>query len=240
MFHFKSLLLLMVLLCASHLSAKPKILIFCKTAGYHHQSIGAGITAIQLLGKQNEFDVDTTTNAAQFTYARLKRYAAVVFLNTTGDVLDDAQQLEFQRYIRLGKGFVGVHAATDTEYGWPWYGQLSGAYFSDHPKVQQAVLRVVNPANDFTKHLPAQWTKTDEWYNFKSISDKIHVVLTLDETSYTGGKNGQAHPMSWYQFDGGRAFTTALGHTDESYSNELFLKHLLVGINYAIGRKVSL
>ncbi|WP_345948175.1 ThuA domain-containing protein [Mucilaginibacter sp. PAMB04274] len=234
----KKLVLLLVMFCSSSLWAKPKVLIFCKTAGFHHKSIGPGITALQLLGKQNKFNVDTTTDATRFSYNNLKKYDAVIFLNTTGDVLNDAQQLEFQKYIRSGKGFVGIHAATDTEYEWPWYGQLSGAYFSSHPKVQQAVLQVVEPANDFTKHLPAKWTKTDEWYNFKWISDKLHVVLTLDESSYTGGKNGVGHPMSWYQeFEGGRVFTTALGHTDESYTDPLFLQHVLAGIKYAIGKK---
>lgn len=238
---FKLLVLLLFTLCCNHLQAKPKVLVFCKTAGFHHKSIGPGIAAIELLGKQNGFNTDTTTNAAKFTYGNLKQYAAVIFLNTTGDVLNDEQQAEFQKYIRAGKGFVGIHAATDTEFDWPWYGQLAGAYFSDHPKVQQAVLQVTGPTNDFTKHLPAKWTKTDEWYNFKYISDKLNVLLTLDESSYAGGKNGSAHPMSWYQeFDGGRAFTTALGHTDESYTDPLFLQHILAGINYAMGKKVKL
>jgi type 1 glutamine amidotransferase len=235
---YKLVLALLVTLCCNSLLAKTKVLVFCKTAGFHHNSIVPGIAAIKLLGDQNGFATDTTTDAAKFTYGNLKHYAAVIFLNTTGDVLNDTQQQEFQKYIRSGKGYVGIHAATDTEYDWPWYGQLSGAYFGSHPQVQQAVLQVVQPANNFTKHLPAQWTKTDEWYNFKWISDKLHVVLTLDETSYKGGKNGKDHPMSWYhEFDGGRAFTTALGHTDESYTNALFLQHLLAGIKYAIGKK---
>ncbi len=217
--------------------AMPRILVFSKTAGFHHKSIPVGLNALMLMGKQNNFSVDTTTDATKFTYANLKKYAAVVFLNTTGDVLNNEQQAEFERYIRSKKGFVGVHAATDTEYDWPWYGQLAGAYFSDHPKVQQATLKVVAPANALNKMLPASWTRTDEWYNFKSISDKIHPVLTIDETSYIGGKNGAEHPMSWYQeFEGSKVFVTALGHTDESYSDPLFLQHLLAGIQYAIGK----
>jgi len=230
------LLVLLALWCNCAM-AENKVLIFSKTAGFHHQSIAAGITAIRLLGKQNGFDADTTTNAAQFTYRNLKKYDAVIFLNTTGDVLNEAQQLEFQKYIRSGKGFVGVHAATDTEFDWPWYGQLAGAYFSNHPKVQQAVLQAVEPASLLTRHLPEKWTKTDEWYNFKWISDKLHIVLTVDETSYTGGKNSPSHPISWYQeFEGGRTFTTALGHTDDSYTDPLFLQHLLAGIKYAMGK----
>jgi type 1 glutamine amidotransferase len=234
----KTWVALLLCLCCQLLVAKPKVLVFSKTAGFHHQSIGAGVAAIQLLGIENGFEVDTTTNADRFTYANLKKYAAVIFLSTTLDVLNEQQQPEFQKYIRSGKGFVGIHAATDTEYGWPWYGQLVGAWFSQHPKVQQAVVKVVNPANQFTKHLPSSWTRTDEWYNFKWISDQIHVVLTLDESSYEGGTNGINHPMSWYhEFEGGRAFVTALGHTNESYTDPLFLQHLLAGIKYAIGKK---
>jgi type 1 glutamine amidotransferase len=234
----KTALVALLSLCCQLLVAKPKVLIFSKTAGFHHQSIGPGIAAIQLLGKQNGFDVDTTTNSSQFTYNNLKKYAAVIFISTTLDVLNEQQQPEFQRYIRSGKGFVGIHAATDTEFDWPWYGQLVGAWFSQHPRVQQAVLKVVEPANQFTRHLPATWTRTDEWYNFKWISDHIHVVLTLDESSYTGGTNGINHPMSWYhEFEGSRVFVTALGHTDESYSDPLFLQHLLAGIKYAIAKK---
>jgi len=231
------LILLITIICCNWATAKTKVLIFSKTAGFHHASIAPGIAAIQLLGKQNGFDTDTTTDAGKFTYANLKKYAAVIFLNTTGNVLNDEQQVEFQRYIRSGKGFVGVHAATDTEFDWPWYGQLVGAYFSNHPRVQQATLQVTPPANAFTRHLPPNWTKTDEWYNFKWIADSLHVVITVDESSYTGGKNSPVHPISWYQeFEGGRAFTTVLGHTDESYTDALFMQHLLVGIQYAAGK----
>jgi len=234
---FKLILLLLMAICSNFAIAKSKVLIFSKTAGFHHQSIAPGITAIRLLGKQNSFDTDTTTDATKFTYKNLKRYDAVIFLNTTGNVLNDEQQAEFQKYIRSGKGFAGVHAATDTEHDWPWYGQLAGAYFINHPKIQQAVLQVVEPATVFTSHLPAKWIKTDEWYNFKWIAENLHVVLTVDEGSYTGGKNSPVHPMSWYhEFDGGRAFTTALGHTDESYTDPLFLQHLLTGIKYAMGK----
>ena len=219
--------------------AKPKVLIFSKTAGFHHASIPAGIAAIIKLGQQNNFDVDTTVDANKFTYDNLKQYAAVIFLSTTGDVLNDAQQAEFEKYIRGGGGFVGVHSATDTEYNWPWYGNLVGAYFKNHPDHQQyAVLHVVDNNFIATKHLPAEWRRLDEWYNFKWIAPNLHVLITIDEKTYTGGANGNDHPMSWYhEYDGGRAFYTALGHTDESYADPLYLKHLLGGIQYAIGKQ---
>ena len=215
----------------------PRVLVFSLTKGFHHASIPAGIAAVQKLGAENNFIVDTTTDASYFTRKHLKKYAAVVFLNTTGDVLNDEQQIAFQKYIHSGKGFVGVHAATDTEYNWPWYNQLVGAYFKSHPKQQEAVLNITDAADASTSHLPAKWKRFDEWYNFKSLQNGLHVLITIDEKSYTGGENGDVHPMAWHhEFDGGRAFYTALGHTDESYADPLYLKHLLAGIQYAMTR----
>lgn len=219
------------------ISAKA-ILIFSKTAGFRHTSIPAGIAAIMKLGKEHNFKVDTTTNPALFTQANLIRYDAVVFLSTTGDVLNNEQQNAFIKYIEAGKGYVGVHAAADTEYDWPWYGKLAGAYFTSHPKQQQATFSVPDRKFIAAKHLPATWPRFDELYNFKSIQPDLHVLITVDESTYTGGENGSFHPMSWYHsYDGGRAFYTALGHTDESYTDPLFLRHLLGGIKYAAGWK---
>jgi type 1 glutamine amidotransferase len=234
----KHRLLICLLLCISTatLTAKNKVLIFSKTAGFHHASIPAGITAIMKLGNENNFDVDTTIDAAKFTYDNLKQYAAVIFLSTTGDVLNDTQQAAFEKYIRGGGGFVGIHAATDTEYGWPWYGDLVGAYFKSHPAQQSAMFNVVDRNFIATKHLPAQWQRFDELYNFKYIAKGLHTLITIDEKSYKGGENGDFHPMSWYHaYDGGRAFYTELGHTDESYADPLYLQHILGGIQYAMG-----
>jgi type 1 glutamine amidotransferase len=236
--YFKVIIVLVVLVQFpfSRVSAKPKVLIFSKTAGFHHESIAVGIPAIIKLGQENNFDVDTTTNSAKFTTENLKQYAAVIFLSTTGDVLNDEQQKAFEQYIHSGGGFVGVHAATDTEYSWPWYGDLVGAYFKSHPKQQEATLHVVDRKFIATRHLPEEWKRFDEWYNYKYIAKGLHVLITIDEKSYTGGENGDYHPMAWYhEYDGGRAFYTELGHTNESYADPLYLKHLLGGIQYAIG-----
>lgn len=217
-----------------------KVLIYSKTAGYHHESIAAGIKAIQKLGSENGFAVDSTTDSTYFTSQNLKKYNAVIFLNTTGNVLDDKGQEAFQKYIQSGGGFVGIHSATDTEYDWPWFNKLVGAQFKSHPEQQNAVLNVVDPSFIATKHLPHEWKHWDEWYNFKSIQidDSYHVLITVDESSYKGGENGNFHPVSWYHnFDGGRSFYTALGHTNESYEDTLFLQHLLGGINYAMDKK---
>lgn len=215
----------------------PRLLVFSLTKAYHHASIAAGNIAVVQLGKEYGFTADTTTDAAVFNDKTLRQYAAVLFLNTTGDVLNEEQQDAFTRFIRKGGGFAGVHAATDTEFDWPWFGQLAGAYFTNHPKQQEAIVQVADPNDASTKHLPLQWKRKDEWYNFKDIQPGLQILLTVDESSYTGGQNGALHPISWKRkFDGGRSFYTALGHTEESYKDPLFLRHLAMGIVYALGQ----
>ena len=214
----------------------PKILIFSKTSGYHHKCIAKGSLAIQSLCASNNIQADTTSNPALFNEKDLNEYAAVIFFNTTGDVLDNRQEVAFERYIQSGGGYVGVHSASDTEYGWSWYGDLAGAYFTSHPKIQEATFIVEDSTFIATDFLPKEWIRTDELYNFKLVNLDVNVVLSVDEKSYEGGTNGTSHPMAWYhEYDGGRAFYTALGHTDACYSEDYFMKHLLGGIQYAIG-----
>lgn len=240
--NFLGLLVLAILLITNTVSAqKKRVLVFSKTAGFKHSSIGVGVAAVQKLGAENKFEVDTTTNSASFTPQNLEKYSAVIFMNTTGDVLNDEQQKTFEQFINSGKGFVGVHSATDTEYGWPWYNKLVGAYFVSHPEQQMATLNVVDRKTIATKHLPEVWNRKDEWYNFKDINPDIKVLITIDETTYKGGKNDNKHPMAWYHdFDGGRSFYTELGHVEESYTDPLFLSHLLGGIKYALGAKMAI
>ncbi|NEU70109.1 carbohydrate-binding protein [Spirosoma agri] len=217
----------------------PRVLIFSKTKGWKHTSIPFAIAAIQKLGNANGFLVDTTKNAALFTDENLKQYAAVIFNCTTGNVLNGEQQAAFERYIQAGGGYVGIHAAADTEYDWPWYGKLMGAHFSSHPhnpNVRKATVDVTNKTHPATTMLPDRWERTDEWYNYRSFYSGINVLANLDENTYEGGTNGANHPISWYhEFDGGRAFYTGGGHTDESFGEPLFLSHLLGGIKYAMG-----
>ncbi|PRY06749.1 hypothetical protein CLV24_12615 [Pontibacter ummariensis] len=216
----------------------PKVLVFSKTSGFYHESIPDGIAAFQKLGQENGFTVDTTKNATVFVQDSLKQYDAVVFLSTTGDVLDSAQQVGFEQYIKNGGGFMGIHAATDTEYEWPWYNRLVGAYFESHPEQQKAIVRVQDKSHPSTSHLPEAWERFDEWYNFKDINPEVNVLAKLDETTYKGGKNGDNHPIIWFhEFDGGRAFYTAGGHTSESYTEPLFVQHLLGGVKYVLGEK---
>ncbi len=235
-------LILLISSCSKH-DRKQRILVFSKTAGYHHESIANGNTAIQQLGSQNSFIVDTTTDAGMFNEDSLKNYSAVVFLSTTGDVLDYLQEAAFERYIQAGGGYVGIHAAADCEYDWGWYGRLVGAYFLDHPgindtfpNVQPGVLHIVDSNHLATKNMAPEWQHTDEFYSYKKISKEIKVLMKIDEASYHGGKNGADHPMAWYHdYDGGRAFYTELGHTAASYTEPRYLQHILGGIQYAMG-----
>ena len=228
--------------CSSDPEAKPKpgaqVLVFSKTAGFRHDSIPAGVAAIRSLGRANGFSVRATEDAKTFTPKRLRRFDAVVFLSTSGDVLTPRQQRAFRSYIRHGGGWVGIHSAADTEYEWPFYGRLLGAYFQSHPAIQPATIDVVDRTHPSTRSLPARWTRTDEWYDFRSNPrGAVHVLATLDESSYSGGTMGSDHPIAWcHPFKAGRSWYTAGGHTSESYSEPLFRRHLLGGILWAAGR----
>lgn len=217
-------------------SGKPRLLVFSKTAAFHHESIPVGNDALLKLAAENGYDVDTTTDASWFNHDSLDRYAAVIFLHTTGDVLNHHQEVAFERYIQAGGGYVGIHAAADTEYDWGWYGRLVGGYFESHPAPQEATLHVVDVGHPATESLPASFSFHDEWYNFKKLSPDINVLITIDEGTYEGGRNGAVHPIAWYHdYDGGRAFYTGMGHTDEAFQDSLFLRHILGGIQYAAG-----
>jgi PKD repeat protein/glucose/arabinose dehydrogenase len=213
-------------------------LVFSKTAAFRHGSIPAGIAAIEQLGADHGFTVDATEDASAFTDENLAKYEVVIWLSTTGDVLNDDQQAAFERYIEGGGGYAGIHAASDTEYDWPWYGELVGAYFKNHPPgTPDAAVKVDDHAHPSTEALPQRWERTDEWYNYRSNPrGDVHVLASLDESSYTGGDMGVEHPISWCQdYDGGRSWYTGMGHTDASFSEPEFLDHILGGIRTAAG-----
>ncbi|MBU7600623.1 ThuA domain-containing protein [Streptomyces sp. P38-E01] len=219
--------------------AESTVLVFSKTAGFRHDSIPDGIAAIQELGAEHGFAVEDTEDAADFTADNLARYQAVVFLSTTGDVLNEEQQNAFEGYVEDGGGYVGVHAAADTEYDWPFYGGLVGAYFDSHPHIQSAQINVEDHDHPATAHLDPTWERTDEWYNYgTNPRDRAKVLATLDESSYEGGNMGEDHPIAWCRpYEGGRAFYTGGGHTKESFTEPAFRQHLLGGIRYATGEK---
>jgi type 1 glutamine amidotransferase len=219
-------------------AASFKVLVFSRTTGFRHDSIPAGIAAIQQLGRQNNFTVVATEDDTQFTDANLAQYAAVVFLSATGDpVGTQAEKDAFQRYIEKGGGYVGVHAASDSGYNWSWYGNLVGAYFKQHPAIQSATVNVEDHVHPSTVGLPASYAHTDEWYDFRTDPrSTVHVLTSVDDSSYTGSTMGADHPTTWcHDFDGGRAWYTGMGHTNESYTEPNFLQLLLGGIQTAAG-----
>jgi type 1 glutamine amidotransferase len=226
-------------------SGLPNVLVFTKTSGYRHASISAGVRAVKELGKEGRFFVSHTEDPKVFHEQHLKQFAAVVFLNTTGDVLQDKQQKAFEKWVRAGGGFMGIHSAADTEYDWPFYSQLlGGAHFKSHPHIQKATVLVENRNFPASKMLPERWERIDEWYVFRQSPREtpgVVVLASLDESSYQGGGMNNDHPIAWVQgIEGGRALYTGGGHTVDSYSEDLFRAHLKAGIRWVAGLDNSL
>ena len=180
------------------LPATFAVLVFSRTEGFRHDSIPAGLAAIRQQGSVRGFSVDASEDPGAFTDDSLARYKAVVFLSTTGDVLNAAQEAAFERFIRGGGGFVGVHSAADTEYDWPFYGALVGAYFSGHPDIQNATIQIEDPGHPTVSSLSRTWLRRDEWYNFRrNPRGSVTVLATLDERTYSGGTMAPDHPIVW-------------------------------------------
>jgi type 1 glutamine amidotransferase len=217
--------------------APARALVFTRTLGFRHASIPVAVAALRRLGPGAGVEVDHTEDPARFTAAGLRPYRVVVFLHTTGDVLDQAGEAALRDFVEGGGGWVGVHAAADTEYDWPWYETLAGARFARHPAVQRATVRVVDREHPATAPLPATWARTDEWYDFRSNPrGRVHVLATLDESTYQGGGMGADHPIAWCHPVGqGRALYTAGGHTEASWAERRFLAHLAGGLRWAAG-----
>jgi type 1 glutamine amidotransferase len=211
-----------------------RVLVFTRTTGFRHASIPTGIATVRALGAEDGFAVTATEDPGAFRPAELAGYRAVVFLSTTGDVLDPAGRSALEAYVRGGGGFVGVHSASDTEYGWPFYAELVGARFAGHPAVQPVTVRFRPGA--LTAGLPATWRVTDEPYNFRGRPRGVQVLATLDESTYSGGTMGAEHPIAWTAEVGrGRSFYTGLGHPDAIYADPVFRTLLAAGIRYAAG-----
>lgn len=236
------------LMCTGHFSfgqAKQfNALLVTTTRGWHHESLHSGVLAIQQLARQNFFNVTLLEDPKGFTDEKLKTFQVVIFLNTTGDIFDSLQQKAMERFIQSGKGFVGIHSASDTEYDWPWYSQLVGRMFNIHPAVQTARINIVDKNFPGLGGFAQNSLWTDEWYDFgpEKVSG-LNYILAVDESSYNPKVNwgtkktegmGNFHPIAWYHhFDGGRSFYTALGHLPTNFSNPVFLNHLYAGIFWA-------
>ncbi|GAB5408117.1 MAG: hypothetical protein BalsKO_04820 [Balneolaceae bacterium] len=221
-----------------------KALLFTKTAGWHHESINEGVDAIREVASRHQFQVDWEEMAWRFSDENLEQYDVIIFLSTTGDILNDEQQAAMERFIQSGKGFVGIHAASDTEYDWEWYTQLVGRMFVIHPANQTARVNVESRGFPGLERMPDSFLFTDEWYTFSEEKvEGLNYLLTIDEDSYDpkadwGSKKsdgmGEFHPISWYhEFDGGRSFYTAMGHMPQTYEDRIFLEHLFGGIFWA-------
>lgn len=236
---------LAIALASSAFSQQFNALLFTKTDGWHHDSIAAGVTAMQDLAKLHHFDLFWTEDAGRVMNDEwLSRYDVVIFLLTTGDVLNDEQQAAFERYIQKGGGFVGIHSASDTEYEWDWYTNMVGHMFHIHPAIQTASMKVEEPNFPGMDRFAHRFLFTEEWYEFDAPrTDDLHYLLSVDEKTYApetdwGAKKGHGmgefHPVSWYkEYDGGRAFYTALGHLPATYSDADFMHHVFGGIYWA-------
>ncbi|MGW3291880.1 ThuA domain-containing protein [Streptomyces sp. NPDC001002] len=218
----------------------PQLLVFTRTTGFRHDSIPDAVKAVRELGDDHGFGVFATEDPTNLE-SGLGPYAAVLFLSTSGKVLTDLGRANLKEYVEGGGGFVGVHSAAGTEYEWPYYGDLLGARFADHPPYQPGRLHVEDPTHPATQHLPRVWNFTDEWYNFRTNPrGSVHVLARADEGSYEGGGMGADHPMVWCREEGaGRVFYTALGHAAEAYQDPAFRGHLLGGIRWASQVEVS-
>lgn len=239
--HIPSLLLACILLIGlssasfAQRNAQFSVLVFSKTKGFRHQSIPDGVVAIKKIGKEQIFDVYSTEDADFITDKNLERFHAIVLMSTTGTIFNEEQKAVIQRFVQSGKGIVGIHSATDTEYEWPWYTKLIGAQFLNHPHEQTLRLNVIDRNHPATYHLPEKWLWSDEIYAFKNFNPDVRVLITADETSYDPRKGmGEFHPMAWtHEYDGGRIFYTALGHTDWAFLDPNFQKHIFGGIWWA-------
>jgi type 1 glutamine amidotransferase len=223
-------------------TASFRVLVFSKTLGYRHASITNGVQAIRELGSQNGFAVDATEDSAVFTLSNLARYAAVIFLSATGDVLNPDQESALKSYVLGGGGFMAIHGAVfgpqACEDRWGWYGEMFCCAFTNHSSVVPATVHLDDAAHASNAGLPRSWARTDEWYNFAGTPRGCaRVLATLNESTYVGGKMGTDHPIAWSRRVGrGRMWYTAMGHTESSFVEPLFRKHLLGGIMVAAGK----
>ena len=218
-------------------SATPgRVLVFTHTAGFRHDSIPVTVETLQALGRGTGLEVDTTGDPAMFDDATLSRYVAVVFAHTTREVLARPQQAAFERYVAGGGGFMGVHAAADSGYTWPWYGELVGAWFARHPEGLQLV-RVVFEDGAGPDGLQ-DWRVTDEIYDYRrNPRPHVRVTASIDPASHPDGGMGDDHPIAWcHRNAGGPAWYTGLGHDAALYADPVFRAQLLRGLRYVSGQ----
>mgnify|MGYP000064795181 CR=1 FL=1 len=215
-----------------------QVLLFTKSLDYQHLSVPSGVQMFKELSQDNHFGLTWTEQADFFdVQEQLNAMDVIVFMNTSGDILNDNQRRALQDYIHQGGNFVAIHSASFTMMEWPWYVELVGGVWNRHPNpgISTAVINNEDPNHPATAHVPNKWVFTEEWYNYLELSDNIEVVLTVDETTYVGGKMPDYHPIAWYQddFEGGRSFHTGLGHPEGIYENPAYRQHILGAVWWA-------
>ncbi|MBY8873762.1 ThuA domain-containing protein [Micromonospora sp. PLK6-60] len=215
-----------------------KVLVFTRSASGSNAATAAGVQAIQQLGKDRRFTVEVTNDPRKFDKPHLKQFRTVVFLNTAGDVLNDAQQAAFEGYYRDGGGFVGVHSAIEAEPEWSFLTDVLGTRAAGAPSAAStATVTVADRVHPASETLPERWSTTDRWYNYAAnVRGVSHVLATVDEKTYTGGTMGFDHPVTWCKdYQGGRSFYTGLGATPESYGSADLRAHLGGAIQWSAG-----
>lgn len=243
--YLTAILFLMGLFCTTTAIAQQfNVLLFTKTAGFHHKSIHEGVAGVRALAQRHNFTLEWHEDANRINDKNLEKFDVIVFLNTTGDIFNAEQQKAMEKFIQSGKGFVGIHSAADTEYEWEWYTKMVGRMFKIHPAQQTAMLDVVDSNFPGMGRMPKRLMWTDEWYEYgpEKIND-LKYLVAVDEKTFApyakwgdneGKGMGDFHPISWYhEYDGGRAFYTGLGHIPAIYSDPIFLDHLYGGIYWA-------
>jgi type 1 glutamine amidotransferase len=233
-------------------ATKPRtinVLVYSNTNGYRHDCIPVAIETLNELAGTENWNIHSSEDSLFFTAQNLEGFDVIVFLQTSGNILNPEQQILVEKFVTEGKGLVCIHSGTVTEYDWDWYGNAIGAYFTGHPPVQEGKLIIEDRTHPATSFFPdTVWVIEDEWYSFdRNPRENVHVLVLIDESSYNVDDNHWFkgveqrmgdHPLVWYKYVGkGRVFQTALGHPNELYADTLFRKHLAGAINWGVGRE---
>lgn len=222
--------------------AQLRLLYLTHSAGYRHEVLPVSADVVRGLGRSGGFDVTVTDDPAVISETGLRDYAAVLFY-TSGELpLGEDQKRALLAFVKGGRGFIGVHSASDTFYRWPEYGQMLGGYFDGHPWHTTVGVRVEDQGHAATQHLPPVFEIRDEIYQFRSWSrDRVRVLLSLDPASVDLAAKGikradRDFALAWTRpYGDGRVFYTALGHEAGVWRDERFTRHLLGGILWAMG-----
>jgi len=226
---------------------KVHVLVYSGSTGYRHESIPSAVAALKTIGARAGYVVDATEDPEVFTAERLAPYKVLVLVSNSTDPkkpesewFTGARRDALQGFLKSGKGVIGLHAAADSHYGWGWYGQMIGGYFERHPKgTPKGVVMVIDSKHPATAKLPKSLERNDEWYYYKDLDPTLHVLVAIDpKTIGEGEPDVNLNPLVWcHDFGGGRVFYSALGHTNESWSEPYMVDLMTGALAYAAGKK---